>query len=370
MTSRLTGNFRQLRFEDVDGWAMDDLLPAMTAFLRSANHMVQTPYKTRALGISSDDLVAIAAKALQHAPFDAKTARQFFETNFTPWRISPDDGGTGFVTAYYEPVVKASRIKSADFPAPLYRRPLDLVDLGDSNRPQGLDPYFAFGKQTDDGIVEHPDRGEIQSGYLEGKGLELVYLPSVVEVFFIHIQGSAKLAFDDGTFMRVTYAAKTGHPYTPVGRIMRDRGDLPPDNVTMKSIKQWLYANPDRIHETLAHNRSFIFFAEVEGLQPEDGPLAAAKVPLTRDRSLAVDRLLHTFGVPIFIQTEKPLPFASENFAKLMIAQDTGSAIVGPARGDLFLGSGDEAGRVASDVKCRADFTVLVPNPANGNPIR
>ena len=163
--------------------------------------------------------------------------------------------------------------------------------------------------------------------------------------------------------MRITYAAKTGHPFTGVGRVLAELGEIPLSDVTMQSIRAWFARNPGRIDEMLWRNRSYIFFREAPVEDPELGPIAAAKVPLTPGRSIAVDRLLHTFGTPFFVDAPGLTAFDGRPFRRLMIAQDTGSAIVGAARGDLFAGSGDAAGEIAGVIRHPADFYALLPRP-------
>jgi membrane-bound lytic murein transglycosylase A len=169
----------------------------------------------------------------------------------------------------------------------------------------------------------------------------------------------------DGTAMRVTYAAKSGQRFTGIGRVLADLGEIPLERVTMQSIRAWLAKNPRRVDEILWKNRSYIFFREAPVEDPMLGPVAAAKVPLTPGRSVAVDRLLHTFGTPFYIDAPSLTAFGG-SFRRLMIAQDTGSAIIGAARGDLFAGSGDAAGEIAGVVRDAADFYALLPKPVVG----
>ena len=200
------------------------------------------------------------------------------------------------------------------------------------------------------------------AGALDGLGLELVYLDNPIDAFFVHIQGSARLAMTDGSTQRVNFAGKSGHRYTPIGRTLVDQGELALEDVTMTSLRAWLEAaTPEARDLVLATNRSFIFFVLAEDTDPSAGPIAAASVPLTPGRSLAVDRHLHTFGTPIFITSPDPLPGDRTALSRLMIAQDTGSAIVGPARGDIFIGSGETAGDLAGRVNQSVRYTVLMP---------
>jgi membrane-bound lytic murein transglycosylase A len=183
-----------------------------------------------------------------------------------------------------------------------------------------------------------------------------------VDAFFIHVQGAARLAMTDGRMIRVTYAAKSGQRFTGPGRTLVALGEIPFEKVTMQSIRAWFAAHPERVDEILWKNRSYIFFREAAVDDPDLGPIAAAKVPLTPGRSMAVDRLLHTFGTPFYIHAQELAAFGdARGFRRLMIAQDTGSAITGPARGDLFAGSGDAAGEIAGVVRHAADFYALLP---------
>ena len=355
--------FQAFRFADLPGWEADDHAAAFAAFRRSALRSLEKPYRSGSLGISADALGPAFGRALTETPADA---RAFFEIEFLPILVTPPNGGAGFVTGFYEPVVEASPVRAPGFNVPLLARPDDLIDVDDANRPPGLDPYFAFGRKTASGPVEYFDRGEIERGALAGRALEIAWLRDKVDAFFIHVQGGARLLFDDGAEMRVTYAAKSGHPFTGPGRVLADLGEIPRAAVTMQSIRAWFRANPHRVTEILHKNRSFIFFREAPVTDPALGPVAAAKVPLQAGRSLAVDRLLHTFGSPIYISAER-LAYKGRPFRRLMVAQDTGSAIVGPARGDIFTGSGDAAGEVAGVIKHVADFFLLVPRaPAEG----
>ena len=363
----MLGDAFQLRsFADLNGWEEDDHLPAFEAFLRSARHATAKRYKDGGLGVEFDDLKPAFDAALSTPVTNAAEAKRFFESCFTPAFVMPEPGKQGHVTGFYEPVVKASRTKSDAFPAPLYRRPDDLVEVDDTTRPARMDLYFRFARKVGAELFEYPDRGEIERGFLAGRGLEFVWLTDSIESFFIHVQGAARLQFADGTETRVTYSGKSGHPFTGPGRVLIDRGEIDPKTVSMQSIRAWLKANPERINEILWHNRSFIFFEESPVGDLGLGPVAAAKVQLTAGRSMAVDRLKHIFGSPFFIDAPKVDGGGGPPFRRLMIAQDTGSAIVGATRGDLFTGSGFEAGEIAGRINAAADFYLLLPRHLAG----
>ncbi|MBP2237847.1 membrane-bound lytic murein transglycosylase A [Sinorhizobium kostiense] len=352
-------------FADLPGWQQDNPAPVIAALRRCHRQVTRVKsYRTGSLGISVDDLLP-AFGAAGMARLGETGARAFFEEHFLPFRILPDGSGKGFVTAFYEPEVDVRATADADFRFPFYRRPDDLVDLDDDARPEGMDPYFAFGRLRDGTIEEYPDRRAIDQGFLAGRGLEIAYARSKVDVFFAHVQGAARLIYPDGSRRRITYAAKTGHRFSAIGRLLVDRGEIEAASVSMASIRGWLAANPERVDEVLWHNRSFIFFREAPVEDADLGPIAAAKVPLEPGRSLAVDRLIHTFGVPFYIASATLTHLDNgRSFGRLMLALDTGSAIVGPARGDIFTGSGEAAGNLAGSVRNEADFFVLVPRAA------
>lgn len=357
----LSSLFTEISYDDLTGWRQDDPAPAFAAFRRSAFRSLEKPYRTGALGIDAGSFSEAFAEARALPEAEPEDARAFFERFFVPHRVAPDGREHGFVTGFYEPEVEASPVRTELFRFPLLTRPADLVDVGDANRPVALDPYFAFGRQTAEGIVEYHDRSAIEQGALAGKGLEIAWLADAVDAFFIHVQGAARLAMTDGSTKRVTYAAKTGHRFTGAGSVLVELGELTLAEVTMQSIRAWFRENPARIDEILWRNRSYIFFREAPVGDDSLGPIAAAKVPLAPGRSIAVDRLLHTFATPFFIDAPTLQAFGGGAFRRLMIAQDTGSAITGPARGDLFAGSGQAAGEIAGVVRHPADFIALVP---------
>lgn len=355
--------FRQKSFDELPGWSQDDQLAAFLAFRRSAFHILTKPYRSGALGVAFASFDAAYREAREVPVATGPDARAFFERHFLPAQIVPDERENGFVTGFYEPEVEASPVRTATFSVPLLSRPADLVDIDDHNRPAGMDPYLAFARNAPGGPVEYFDRPAIEQGALAGQGLEIAWLTEPVDAFFVHVQGAARLRMPDRSLRRVTYAAKSGQRFSGPGHILAELGEIPLERVTMQSIRGWFKANPHRINEILWRNRSYIFFKDAAVDDASLGPIAAAKVPLTPGRSIAVDRLLHTFGTPFFINAPSLTAFDGKPFARLMIAQDTGSAITGSARGDLFAGSGFDAGEIAGVVRNNADFFALVPRP-------
>lgn len=356
--------FEPCTFDALKGWNEDDHLDAMRAYIWSAKRISKKPYKTKDLQVDSDLTNKIALRTLAD-DFDglenSQKARAFFEDNFTPHKIVPTSGG-GFVTGYFEPLIEASRIKTDKFQFPILKKPSDLVAITDEERPDVLGDEFFFARKTADGFKEFPNRTAIELGALDGQGLEIFWFQSRIDIFFIHIQGSARLKLTDGSTARISYDGKSGHPFTPIGKLLIERGEISRDKITMQSIRDWLFAHPEKADDLMRENNSYIFFQIIDHPAPELGPVAAAGVPLSAMRSLAVDHRLQTFGVPIFISTKTPLPYQTDAFNKLMFSQDTGSAIVGAARGDIFTGTGEEAAKIAGGVKHDADFYVLIPN--------
>lgn len=350
---------RPIPFAELAGWNADDHAAAFRAFRAGAAQIVHTPPKTRAFGVSGEALRQAAALALgMPAGLAGEEARGFFERRFVPHRIE----AAGFVTGYYEPEVEASRIRTERFTVPLYRRPDDLVDVTDDNRPPGWDPDIRFARQGAAGITPFADRAEIEAGALAGRGLEIAWLGDRVDAFFIHIQGSARLRVTTGEVLRIAFDGKSGHAYTSIGRLAIERGLLVRGDAHKDGLEGWLKRHRSEGEALMRENRSFIFFREVR-LAGHEGPLGAAGVPLISGRSLAVDRTLHTFHAPVWVDAARLADpdRRSPPYRRLMVAQDTGSAIVGPARGDLFFGSGAAAGSRAGRVSHAATMAVFVP---------
>ncbi|RWD63441.1 MAG: transglycosylase, partial [Mesorhizobium sp.] len=317
-------------FDDLPGWGEDDHAAAFAAFRRSALHAPVKPYRTGSLGVDFNAFAEAYAEARAVSAPNRSEARSFFERHFVPMLVSAENGSR-LVTGFYEPEVEASPVRTERFAVPLLSRPADLIDIDDGNRPAGMDPYLAFARRTDNAPVEYFDRGEIERGALLGQNLEIAWLAEKVDAFFIHVQGAARLKMTDGRLARVTYAAKSGQRFIGPGKILSELGEIPLEKVTMQSIRAWFKAHPSRVDEILWQNRSYIFFREAAVDDAALGPIAAAKVPLTPGRSVAVDRLLHTFGTPFYIDAPTLTAFDEKPFRRLMIAQDTGSAITGPA---------------------------------------
>jgi membrane-bound lytic murein transglycosylase A len=336
-------------FADLAGWTDDDHAAALAALRVGAGGR---PPKARAVGI---DPVTLAA-ALDAAT-TARSSRAFLEEAFRPVAVTAADGASLF-TGYYEPELDGSLTPSPRFSVPLYRPPDDLVAVTDRNRPADLDPALEYARRVGGRLQPHPDRAAIEAGCLAGRGLELVWLADPVDAYFVHVQGAARIRLASGGTIRVGFAGKSGHPYTSIGRRLVESGAIAAAAVDMAAIRAWLAAHPAEAPALLRQNRSFIFFDRLADPDPGLGPVAAAGVPLTPGRSLAVDRRLYPFHLPVWIETRLP---DGTPLHRLMVAQDTGSAIVGPARGDIFCGTGDDAGAVAGAMQAPGRFVMLVP---------
>jgi membrane-bound lytic murein transglycosylase A len=333
-----------LSFPDISGWADDDHAAALAA-LR--------------LSLASDEPSALAdrAAALGDTP-SPEAARQFFEKNFSPRRVTPQ-AKSAIVTGYFEPELKGALEKTQEFSIPVYALPPDLILVTAENRPEGWPEDYTGGREKPDGIVPYFTRREIEEGALAGRGLELLYLADPAECFVMHVQGSGAVRLPDGGIVRLGFSGKNGHPYTSIGKLLVQRGELEAATATLDALLAWIRADAERGRRLMQENASFIFFHIRD--QAAQGP-SAHGVSLTPGRSLAVDPRYHRLGMPIWVEAKGLSDESGRPFQRLMIAQDTGSAIRGQVRGDIFWGSGKTAGRIAGATKHPCNFIVLIPN--------
>lgn len=355
---------------DLDGWNTDDHAAALATFMASCRPILNQSDRMLTHRPLRAALKAVCRRAIAAQPADAERARIFFEENFHPIRIARLGEAAGFLTGYYEPIVEGSRTPSSDYPVPMYRRPADLVTIK-SRRPPGFTRRGARPKTAGKARVVRKfarrpkpyfDRTAIENGALDGRHLEICWLKDPIDAFFIQIQGSARVRLADGSYLRLNYDAQNGHPYTPVGRIMIERGLGTRDTMSMDRIREYMTANPDEGRALRRENKSFVFF-RVAQLSDDQEAVGAQGIPLTAGRSIAVDRALHVYGMPFWIEAELSIIRMEpvSRFRRLMVAQDTGGAIVGPARADIYFGSGDDAGRVAGNIRNPGRFVMLVP---------
>jgi membrane-bound lytic murein transglycosylase A len=325
------------RFADLPGWTADRQAEALPPFLRSCSRLEK----------QADWAEACAAARAVPAGDDA-AARTFFETALTPVAVTNHGEAEGLFTGYYEPELTGCRARGDGCSVPVYRRPPELVSVELGRFRESLKGERIAGKVENGALVPYASRKDIVAGALANRGLELAWAADPVELFFLQIQGSGRLRLADGSIIRLGFDGQNGHPYVPIGRVLLDRGALERP-VTMQSIKAWLRGAPEAAPGVLSENPSYIFFRELAG----EGPIGSQGVALTPGRSLAVDRNFLPLGAPVWLQ--------ADDLRRLMVAQDTGGAIRGPVRGDVFWGPGREAEEKAGAMQARGKIWLLVP---------
>jgi membrane-bound lytic murein transglycosylase A len=383
-------------FAEIEGWSVDDQHAALEAFQRSCARIgtldpgapanPQEALGADFEGVSLSGRVAdwrrpcargaaLLAENVANPADAAAAARNFFEAEFIPLRIiekrrrreggagAPKLSRRGLVTGYFEPVYAASAAPTAERSAALLARPADLVMVDLGRFREKLAGERIAGRVEEGRLVPYPDHAEIAAGALEGRAAPLAYLHPD-DLLFLQIQGSGRLLFDDGSVARVGYDGQNGWPYTAIGKFLLESGALTRETISMQTIRAWLAAAPAADAQALREkNRSYVFFRRLDDLPEEAlGPLGAEGVQLTPMRSAAVDRRFHGMGTPIFLRLlrEGEAPPVEQ----LFIAQDEGGAIKGPARADIFVGAGAEAGETAGRLKAEAEMFALLPKPA------
>lgn len=354
-------SFTPAAFGDLACWAADDHAAAFAAFMVSCRRLLERARD----GVKPDSpeallrvaRIAIDSSGHVHSPADA---RSFFEAYFAPHRVRHAEP-QGLLTGYYEPVIPGSRMPTSHYTVPVLRRPSDLVNLVAESERGAKAEALTHARRTASGTEPYATREEIEEGALAGEGLELVWLEDRVDAFFLHVQGSGVISFDDGSRARITYDGKNGHPYTSVGRYLIDAGLFPAEQMSLDALKDWLREDAARGVAAMRQNKSYVFFRELTG-DAAGSALGAMEIPLTDDRSLAVDTRFHALGTPVYVVAPGLKHAGSGNgFHRLMVAQDVGSAIRGAERGDIYFGTGEAAGRKAGTTKHPGNFFVLLP---------
>jgi membrane-bound lytic murein transglycosylase A len=341
------------------GWSGDDLAQALPAWRRSCGRLLEKPAAApvgpTVIAGSAGDWQPLCRELLSLPAADA-AVRRFVIDNFTAWRVADGDAATGVFTGYYEPELRGARARGGAFRVPLYRMPPDhvRVDLG---RFDGeLAGRSIVGRVVDGRLVPYHRRGDIDGGALVGAGSELMWVDDPLDVFILHVQGSGVVVLPDGTRQRVGYAGNNGHRYASLGRWLIDHEELEPHEASWQGIRGWMQQHPERVPDLLAVNPRYIFFREIDG----DGPIGASGVALTPERSLAVDLRYLPLDVPLWLDAANPEKDAPR-LRRLMIAQDTGSAIRGVVRGDFYWGSGEAALAKAGRMKSDGGYWLLLP---------
>lgn len=347
-------------FDTLPGWTADRHGRALVALRRSCEKPVAIgASQERPFAIAPTDWAGPCAAARDVDPADDGAARTFFETWFRPFRVLNGKKPTGLFTGYFEAELRGARTRGGPYTVPLYRLPDDHVSVDLSKFDPALAGRHLVGRVRDGRLEPYFSRGEIEKGALAHRNQELLWVDDPIDAFVLHVQGSGRVILPDGAVVRIGYAGNNGLPYRSIGRALIDRGALPSGGASWGEIRRWIDTNRDQAAELLAVNRRFIFFREIKG----DGPIGAAGVALTPRRSLAVDPRFIPYGVPLWLDTVWPNE-PGRPLRRLMVAQDTGSAIRGPIRGDFFWGYGEEALSYAGRMKSEGGYYMLLPRAA------
>jgi membrane-bound lytic murein transglycosylase A len=350
------------RWADLPGWKEDTLSAAWSALLASCQGMAEKPRDAA--------WRQVCARAQTVRGQSESRVRRFFETAFTPHAIIEADGrAEGLVTGYYEPLIRGSRQPDARNRVPVWGAPSDMltIDLG-SVYPE-LAHLRLRGRIENNKVVPYWSRAEIEAGISPQTQAQkpLLWVADAVEFFFLQTQGSGRVELPDGRHVRIGYADQNGHPYRSIGRVLIERGELKASEASMQGIQAWARRHPDRLRALLDVNPSYVFFRELpDNRDAASGPLGALGVPLTAERSIAVDARYIPLGAPVWLATTRPDSKTPLN--RLMLAQDTGSAIKGGARADFFWGFGAAAGQQAGRMKQSGRMWVLLPRQERAQP--
>lgn len=326
------------QFADLPGWSSDRVSEALVALNRTCQRLVKLPEDTSIGPTGSGGIAADwygpcgAAKRI--APGDDAAARAYFQEWFRPWQVSNYDDPTGVFTGYYEAELNGSFTPSPRYTVPILGKPSDLGKRK---------PYHT--------------RAALEAGAWRGVATPVLWVDDPVEAHILHIQGSGRVKMPDGSLVRLRVAGTNGHDFVGIGRILREEGVLKGDT-SMPAVRAWLRDNPERAKVLMAKNPRYVFYRLAPELKPEEGPIGAEGVPLTPLRSLAVDTSLLPLGVPVWLDTKDP---DGKPLQRLMMAQDTGSAIKGPVRGDVFWGAGEQPFQIAGRMKSPGRYWLLLP---------
>ena len=337
---------REVAWSKLPGWEQDRHADAWPALRRSCEKLERSD--------AAWEQLCLAVNVLE-SPDDA-AARAFFEANFRAHRLNAGSGREGLITGYYEPVLIGSTTRSDRFRWPLYKRPDNLLIVDLASLYPELKGRPVRGRLEGNRVVPYHSRAEIGTAKNPLAGHELLWVEDPVELFILQVQGSGRVRLPDGSEIAVGYADQNGHPYRSLGRSLIERGELTREEVTLTRIRDWLAAHPQETGALLDSNPSYIFFTQRDAAL--DGPLGSLGVALTPERSIAVDPAYIPLGVPVWLDGVLP---DGAPLKRLALAQDTGGAIKGAVRADLFIGQGAEAGRLAGEMKQRGRMYVLLP---------
>lgn len=342
------GRLQAASWLDMPDWGREPLRESLVAFVRGCSALEKQP---------AWQSVCAAAAALPSTATDREIAA-FFESRFDPFQvINADESTSGMVTGYYEPLLRGSRTRTSRYRHALYGVPQDLLVIDLASVYPDLKHKRLRGRIEGNRVVPYLARGDIDKDPAPLKGLEIAWVDDAVELFFLHIQGSGQVQLENGERVRVGYAEQNGHPFRSLGRLLIQRGELPPERASMQGIKDWARRHPNKVQRFMNENPSFVFFRELPNDLP--GPIGSLGVPLTAERSIAVDPRVIPLGVPVYLATT--WPNSPQPLNRLMVAQDTGGAINGGVRADFFWGFGDSAGNQAGKMRQAGRMWVLLP---------
>lgn len=350
--------YEAVGFSDLSGWDSDDQSQALDAFLISCERIISYDDDRRFNDFGyARDWKSPCYAALKLQAINTNIARDFFEQYFEP-RVYKEEE-IGLFTGYYAPLYKGSKVRNDQYNAPLYAIPKDLqmINLGDFDH--SLSGRSIIGEVHNEKFIPYKDRKNIDQGALENQDLELVWLATTEETFFLHIQGSGFVELDDGDIMHIGYAQKNGRPYRAIGQYLIQSGDIKREDMSLQAILKWMKENPEKSRNLMWKNPSYVFFKE----RHSPTPVGSLGVGLTPGRSLAVDRQYIPLGMPLWLETyeDQDSENTRSHLKRLVIAQDTGGAIKGKTRGDVYWGIGDEAELKAGPMKDRGKYYMLVP---------
>jgi membrane-bound lytic murein transglycosylase A len=346
--------FEPVSWTKLSGWRADDALAAWPAIVSSCGALQ-----------ARVEWQSFCGAVVATSPGDADFVRALVERHLTPLRVVRMTGRKrdtrGLVTGYYEPLLRGSRERIEPFTTPLYRRPDDLLVVELAELYPELKGKRVRGRLEGNKVVPFHSRAQTREAPAL-RGHEIVWIDDALDAFLLEVQGSGRVQLPSGETIRLQYADQNGQPYRSIGRYLVDQGAMKLEDVDMPAIRSWLAANPSRLREVLDSNPSVVFFTESPLADPSIGPKGAQGVPLTAGRSIAVDPAVVPLGAPVFLSTRYP---ATElPLRRLVVAQDTGGAIRGPMRADLFFGFGAEAGAQAGMMKQDGEMWILWPKDA------
>lgn len=362
--------FREISFDDVDGWAADGQKDAFAAFLKSCDTLIGRPgfgtpegFRTETYARAFSEACLKGREGQNYYLKGDEEARAFFEGAFKPYVLKVGWSKKGHITGYYESLLHVSETEGGPYQYPLYGAPADQITIDLKSFRDTLSGTWV-GRLEGKRVVPYFTRKQIEGGALTGRGLEILWATDPVDVYVLQVQGSGRGVLPGGAIIGIGYAGKNGHPNTLAGRTLVEMGSMTRDEVSMPAIRAWFEANPGKVSEVLNKDDSFVFFR----INGDEGPFGSAGAELTPERSLAVDPKFIPLGLPVWVAGHVPLetdPAQNAPFDQLMIAQDTGGAIKGEIRGDVFWGFGDKAEYMAGHTNNEASFVLLIPNGAD-----